>query len=365
MGAADDHERVRAALDAGLAQVRDDRAHGASWLARLVARALYDGAEARAGETEADCERRLALLHDAAQRFAGARPSMAAVANAAAQVWYAAVGSEAPPATARDVLERLRREARRILEDEEAWAAAIRAALRPLLVGPIFTLSRSGTVERVLIELTGELSAAERETYVCESRPGGEGVATAQALAAAGWRVTLVADAAVGLFMPHARMVLVGADSIRADGSVVNKVGTYPAALAARMAGVPVYAACETLKITAPDFPLHLEEMDPGEILPRPIPGITPRNPYFERTPAALLAGIVTERGLLAAEAIAAIAAEAGRALTALEHLRRPVDSQARRAAPGRRPPPPTGRHSSQRPAAGDSGTSSAAPRQG
>jgi translation initiation factor 2B subunit (eIF-2B alpha/beta/delta family) len=144
-------------------------------------------------------------------------------------------------------------------------------------------------------------------------------VATARALAAAGWQITLIADAAVGFFMPHARLALVGADSVRADGSVVNKVGTYPAALAARAAGVPVYAVCETLKIAAANFPLHFEEMAPGELLPQPIPGVTPRNPYFERTPAALLAGIVTERGLLTPAEVAPLAAEAGRALTALQ----------------------------------------------
>jgi translation initiation factor 2B subunit (eIF-2B alpha/beta/delta family) len=325
MADTDDQQHVRAALDDALAQVRDDRAHGASWLARLVARALYEAAEVRGSDAQAGCERRLALLHDAARRFAEVRPSMAAVANAAAQVWYAAVSGE-PPVTARDALVRLRREAQRILDGEEAWAVAIRTALRPLLVGPVFTLSRSGTVERALTELVGELPVAAREVCVSESRPGGEGVATARALAAAGWHVTLVADAAVGFFMSHARVMLFGADSVRADGSVVNKVGTYPAALAAREAGVPVYAACETFKIAAPSFPVTFEEMDPREILPEPIPGVTPRNPSFDLTPAALLAGIVTERGLLSADAVAEIAAEAGRALTALEHPWRPAD---------------------------------------
>ena len=56
---------------------------------------------------------------------------------------------------------------------------------------------------------------------------------TAQTLAAAGMRVTLLTDAEAGLFIPECAAVVVGADSILADGAVVNKAGTYLLALAA------------------------------------------------------------------------------------------------------------------------------------
>jgi translation initiation factor 2B subunit (eIF-2B alpha/beta/delta family) len=314
---ATDLQHINEALDAAVRQVRADREHGASWIARLVARSLHDAADAAAAWDEDTCANLLALLHQVARQFAEARPSMSAVANAAARVWAAAASGDSG---ARDALDRLQGGARRILNGERAWALAIRNALRPLVTGPVFTLSRSGTVERALTELVPDLPDAAREIHASESRPGGEGVATARVLAATGWRVTLVADAAVGSFVSQARVAIVGADSVRADGSVVNKVGTYTLALAAREANVPLYAVCETLKIAAPDFPLVFEEMDPAELLPQPVAGVTPRNVYFDRTPADLIAGIVTELGVLSRDAIAREAEAAAHALTVLQH---------------------------------------------
>jgi translation initiation factor 2B subunit (eIF-2B alpha/beta/delta family) len=308
---------ARRSLNTALRTLRADRDHGASWLARLVAAALHDAATVppdTSGETRTNL---LTTLHTAARDLAGARPSMAAVANTAARVWAAARAADEPG----NALERLRDEAARIVDGEQDWARAIREALRPFLTGPVFTFSRSGTVEHALIGLVDDLPDASREIVTCESRPGGEGIAAAQALAGAGWRVTLIADAAMGAYISRAALVLVGADSVRADGAVVNKIGTYPLALAARDAGIPFYAACETLKIAAPDFPLVLEEMDAAEILAEPVPGITVHNPYFERAPARLVTWIVSERGLLSPDDIAREASSAAEALAA---LRRP-----------------------------------------
>jgi translation initiation factor eIF-2B subunit delta len=105
---------------------------------------------------------------------------------------------------------------------------------------------------------------------------------------------------------------------VRADGGVVNKVGTYPLALAARAAGVPVYVLSEAAKIAPPTLPLVFEEMPPEELLPEPLPGVTARNVYFDLTPADLIAGLVTEVGFLDRAAIATRAAQAGTALAAL-----------------------------------------------
>src|SRR5579859_3800255 len=104
-----------------------------------------------------------------------------------------------------------------------------------------------------------------------------------------GLAVTLVADAACGVFIGEATCVALGADSVRSDGSVVNKVGSYPLALVAREAGVPVYVLCETLKIAAPAFPLVLEEVDPVAPPPVALPGVTRRAVSFDHTPAGLI----------------------------------------------------------------------------
>ncbi|MGZ3581748.1 MAG: translation initiation factor eIF-2B [Ktedonobacterales bacterium] len=320
MGQPDGSSPLPAPLADAIELVKHDRDHGASWLARQVAQAL---AAAGVGEPAGEpAEQRLQRIHQAARAFADARPSMAALANTATRIWWAGAPSAAPTADPQARLARIHDEAVRLLSLWHNAADAILAAARPLLSGRLFTHSRSGTVEDTLVRLVQmdptDAYGQPRHIIVSESRPGGEGIPAAEALVKAGWRVTLVPDAAYALFIAGADTVVFGADSIRADGSVVNKVGSHTLALAAHATSVPVYVLCETLKIAAPDAPLTLEEMDPSEILPHPIPGVTPRNVYFERVPTHLITGIITERGRLTPADIAATAAQASQARAAL-----------------------------------------------
>lgn len=288
--------------------IRDDREHGASWLARAAARTLLEANVQTEGMPDV---RRDALLRAAARALVAARPSMAAVANVAARIWCAGVESSA---TTRWQAMHAMAERLASLDGEERQALIAHA--EKLLVGSVYTVSRSGTVEDVLLAL------ARRGTvttlFVAESRPGSEGVALAQALATGGLPVTLVADAACGVFMAEVHCVVLGADSLRADGSVVNKVGSYPLALMAQAEGKPVYVICETLKIAAPDFPFALEEMDPAELLPDAVAGVAARNPYFDMTSATLIASYITEKGILDRDAIARYSQAAGSALASL-----------------------------------------------
>jgi translation initiation factor 2B subunit (eIF-2B alpha/beta/delta family) len=303
-------------LDDALQRIRADREHGASWLARTAADALVEACGTAA--VAPDAGEALREIHTAARALAHARPSMAALANTVAHIWAAGTPADAPR-DAETALARMRDAARA----EEALGSRatgdILATARSYLTGTLLTHSRSGTVEHVLTRLSSAPGAKPRAIFVTESRPGGEGVALAGILAAAGWRVTLIADMACGLFVGQARFVIVGADSVRADGGVVNKVGTYPLALAAREGGVPLYVLCETRKIAAPEYPLTFEEMDVAELLPQRIAGVMARNPYFDLTPAHLVTGVVTERGMLTLDEIKAIAMDAARSLAALD----------------------------------------------
>jgi translation initiation factor 2B subunit (eIF-2B alpha/beta/delta family) len=137
---------------------------------------------------------------------------------------------------------------------------------------------------------------------VTESRPLAEGRRLAQMLSA--WRVptTYITEAQMGLFVGRADAVIVGADSVLADGAAVNKVGTYPLALIAQDRNVPFFVLCESFKFrqeTADS--VVLEEMDVGELGFEPPPRVTLRNLYFEVTPARLVTGWVTENGLIRA----------------------------------------------------------------
>jgi translation initiation factor 2B subunit (eIF-2B alpha/beta/delta family) len=172
-------------------------------------------------------------------------------------------------------------------------------------------------VQTVLLACRQQLE----RVYVTEGRPRCEGRATAQALAAAGIPVTLLTDAEAGLFISECAAVVIGADSVLADGSVVNKTGSYLLALAARASRpqrVPFLALAEMLKI-APAARPHLEEMDPAEVLPPDLPGVSARNIYFDRTPASLVSAIITERGPLSRTQIREQAAQARRWARLLE----------------------------------------------
>jgi methylthioribose-1-phosphate isomerase len=157
--------------------------------------------------------------------------------------------------------------------------------------------------------------------WVDETRPRSQGLLTAWELAGHGVPHTLVADNAGGHLMQHGRvdLVLVGADRVSRRGDVANKIGTYLKALAARANGVPFYAAVPTPTI---DWEVDdalagipIEERSGDELrLVRGLDGagrpasvaIAPAttavaNPAFDVTPAGLVTGIITEKGIYAA----------------------------------------------------------------
>jgi methylthioribose-1-phosphate isomerase len=107
-------------------------------------------------------------------------------------------------------------------------------------------------------------------------------------------------------------LVLVGADRVTRNGDVCNKVGTYEKALAARDNGVPMYAAVPSATFDwtlAAGEDIPIEERDVGEVLhPSSGESIAPpdtavANPAFDVTPGRLLTGLITERGVCAADA--------------------------------------------------------------
>ncbi|HEU5367623.1 MAG TPA: hypothetical protein VFU69_04130 [Ktedonobacterales bacterium] len=300
---------------ARIAWVRDDRAHGASALAREAAAILR--ACARQGlESGADALAALRQVQAAVRELAASRPSMVAVANTVGRVWAEAAetpgmrGGNPSAAVARQALEQAWRAAAEALAGWATASAQIANHARPYLRGTLLTHSLSGTVQAALLACQDQIE----RVYVTEGRPRCEGRTTAQALAAAGMAVTLLTDAEAGLFIPECAAIVVGADSVLADGAVVNKAGTFLLALAARAhrpKRVPFVALAETLKI-APFSKPHLEEMDPAEVVsPSELPGVSARNIYFDRTPAALVSAIITERGPLNRAQVRAQAAQA------------------------------------------------------
>ncbi|MDD2883615.1 MAG: S-methyl-5-thioribose-1-phosphate isomerase [Dechloromonas sp.] len=153
--------------------------------------------------------------------------------------------------------------------------------------------------------------------WVSETRPRNQGLLTAWELAQHGVPHTLIADNAAGLLMREGRVdaVIVGADRIAANGDVANKVGTYLKALAAADTGIPFYVAAprSTLDFDCPDgAAIPIEERDGDEF--RRVHGLDAHgqpsallqlpedegvaNPAFDVTPARLVSGLITERGV-------------------------------------------------------------------
>jgi methylthioribose-1-phosphate isomerase len=157
--------------------------------------------------------------------------------------------------------------------------------------------------------------------WVDETRPRNQGAAlTAFELGAHGVPHTVVADNLGGHLMQRGQvdMVIVGSDRTTAGGDVCNKVGTYLKALAARDNGVPFYAA---LPVSTIDWSLQagsaipIEERSPEEVTHitgrsssgrietvRLVPEESAAlNIAFDVTPARLVTGLITERGICSA----------------------------------------------------------------
>lgn len=213
-------------------------------------------------------------------------------------------------------------EARAIAAEDAAANAAIGRHGCPLLAEIAEIAGRRGAVNVMTHCNAGWLATVEHGTalapiyaahaegisvhvWVSETRPRNQGLLTAWELKQGGVSHTLIADNAAGLLMMQGKvdLVIVGADRIAANGDTANKVGTYLKALAARAHGVPFYVAAprSTIDFACPEgAAIPIEERAAAEFGPAVDRETPVANPAFDVTPAALIAGIITESGILA-----------------------------------------------------------------
>jgi methylthioribose-1-phosphate isomerase len=166
--------------------------------------------------------------------------------------------------------------------------------------------------------------------FVDETRPRNQGAAlTAWELGNHGVPHTIIADNTGGHLMQHRQvdLVIVGTDRVTAQGDVCNKIGTYLKALAAADNAVPFYVALPspTIDFTVSDGvgEIPIEQRAGDELATmtgrtadgrietvRIVPDGSPVANYaFDVTPARLVTGLITERGVLAASRDALAAA--------------------------------------------------------
>lgn len=121
--------------------------------------------------------------------------------------------------------------------------------------------------------------------------------------------VTLITDNMAGYMMAQGEVdaVVVGTDRVAANGDVANKIGTYMVAVLARRHNIPFYVACPLSTIdlniaTGKDIPIEersVEEVKGFRDYHWAAEGVKIRNPSFDVTPAELVTGLITERGVV------------------------------------------------------------------
>ncbi len=280
--------------------IKNDKTHGASQLARQAASVLKVAAErSQTKSTDEFWQEQKEI----GQRLMSARPAMAPVFNIVACLLDAMSGK-----VVEMELDSVRHFA--ISKVDEVVGDSLRAIAQIAQYGSeliadgdkIMTHSYSSTVVAMLKAAFAEHGNVE--VITTRSGPGGSGEMTARELGLYGMTVTFIDDTAIGLYLSTVNKVVVGADRICADGTVVNSVGTYQLALAGKKANIPFYVLCETLKFDprVSGGEVDLEEKEPSEVIE---PGRLPtevrvKNPHFDITPLELITGIVTENGLLA-----------------------------------------------------------------
>ena len=285
-------------------EIRNDKTHGASELARQAVKVLRAAAE----HSQADsAEEFLVEQKEIGQRLISARPAMAPIFNIVCRLLVA----KTTKAEGMD-LDAIRRlaisKAGKLISDSlQAVAQIAEHGSRLIADGDrIMTHSYSSTVVATLKEAFTKHK--DVEVFITRSGAGRTGEITAQELGLYGMPLTFIDDAAMGLYISTVNKVMLGADRVCADGKVVNGIGTYQLALASEKANIPLYILCETLKFD-PRLSSHeidLEEKEPSEVVEpgRLPPGIMIKNPYFDITPLELVTAVVTENGLLTAEEV-------------------------------------------------------------
>ncbi len=216
------------------------------------------------------------------------------------------------------LLEKLLAEARKIDQEDRAMCRAIGRHGAPLIQpgqGVLTHCNAGGLATADYGTALAVIFAAHEQgipvrVYADETRPLLQGARlTAWELKHRGIPVTLICDNMAAQVMREGKvqMVVVGADRIASNGDTANKIGTYGVAVLAAAHSIPFYVAApsSTFDLSISDgSAIPIEQRDPAEITHgfgrQTAPaGIDVYNPAFDVTPARLIAGIITEKGVI------------------------------------------------------------------
>jgi methylthioribose-1-phosphate isomerase len=287
------------------------------------------GVQDQATTARPDFDRKLAEVTD---YLASSRPTAVNLFWALDRMKHVAASMK--EASSANVVIRLLEEARAIETEDRNMCAAIGQHGFPLMPddGGVLTHCNAGGLatagDGTALSVLFAAAAAGKNIHVFadETRPLLQGARlTSWECQQRGVPVTVICDSMAALVMREKKVqaVVTGADRIAANGDSANKIGTYSVAVLAKAHGVPFYVAApsSTFDMNLPSGDLiPIEERNRDEISHgfgrQTVPdGVSVWNPAFDVTPADLINGIITERGVIAPVNTASVAAMVGTSL--------------------------------------------------
>ena len=240
------------------------------------------------------------LIHDTTNRLIKAQPIMASIFNLTNTILLENIGLK----NKEEIKQNVHKSCQLFMQHLELSKKIISELTVKIIrdYNTVITHSYSSTLLNTLIFAK---EAGKNINIICtESRPMNEGVLLAKQLGKKGIKVKLIVDAGIFSILPEADIILVGADAISSSG-LVNKIGTYGLAIAAKQYNKPIYALCSIDKILPGSYPLIFKyQKNPREIISKPIKNVKPINYYFDLTPLEFITGIITEKGILSSSEI-------------------------------------------------------------
>ncbi len=282
---------------------------GAASIAKAAAEALATQAEESQAAEPAAFE---AEIREAARHLHETRPTAVSLPNALRFVLRGMEG-ESVEEKRKSVIKRSQQFLRELETAQERLGRIGANRLRDgdVIMTHCHSTDALATVEHAVAD------GKDLEAIVKETRPRKQGLITAERLREMDVPVTLIVDNAAHRYLNDVDHVLVGADSIAADGSVVNKIGTSGLAVSARDRGTPIVVAAQTLKLhpgTLTGHTVEIETREESEVIDperrSELGDIDVRNPAFDVTPPRHIDAIVTERGQFPPESIVTLMRE-------------------------------------------------------
>jgi ribose 1,5-bisphosphate isomerase len=263
-------------------EIRQDRIHGASWLSRQAIGVMNLAIKKSEAKNKADFIEELKAV---ARGLMEARPSMASITNCVSRFVYQVSQKSEIKKDLGSLKKAARSKGNELIKDvEETFFKAAEQGAEMIEEGDrLMTCSYSSTICQTF--RLARLAGKGFQVLVAESRAGGKayGEMTAEQLRSYGIPAEVIPDKTIKQYVSKVGKALVGADSVLADGSLINGVPTYAVALAAKESQIPFYSLCETDKFDTRSYLGQPPELEEG----------------FDRVPPHLITGIITEKGVV------------------------------------------------------------------